>query len=263
MTQGTIKRDRWDRPLILQPDGKEEGYTRVTTFAGSLEDQSGIAKWKQRLTAIGLADRPDLLLSVAAHRDDKKELGKITEQALEAGGASTAANKGTAVHILTEMRDRGEELPVVAPEIKRDLDLYTAATAGMKVAEIEKFLVCDSLKAAGTADRIFEFGGQRYIGDLKTGSVDLGIVKIATQLSIYSRSAGYNEDTGERYPINVNQDWGIVIHLPVGVGEINLYWIDLNKGWDAAWLCKQVREFRKLKMRDLTHLISSSQEAAA
>lgn len=268
MTQGTIERDQWDRPLILQPDGTKEGYTRVTTHAGSLEDQSGIAKWKQRTTAIGLADRPDLVLAVAANRNDKRALGKIVEKAMEAGGASTSATNGDSVHLLSEKKDRGEELPPLPEPISRALDLYSRATAGMNVVEIEKFLVCDQLKAAGTTDRIYEWGGQRYIGDLKTGSgIELGIVKIAQQLAIYSRSAGYNEETGERTPINVNQDWGVVVHLPVGSGdtvgnEINLYWVDLNKGWEAALLSQQVREIRKLKLRDLTRLISSSQEAA-
>ena len=266
MTNGTIARDRWDRPLIVPPEGGTPvGYTRVTTFAGSIEDQSGLTKWKQRTTAIGLADRPDLMLAVNASRDDKRELGKLVDQAMEAGGASTSSNKGTAVHLLSEKLDRGETLPPGLPDdILRDLELYRAATHGMNIVEIEEFLVCDELQAAGTTDRIWEFGGNRYIGDLKTGQqIDLGILKIAIQLAIYSRSVAYDEDTGARSPINVSQDWGIVAHLPVEKGEINLYWIDLNLGWRGALLAQQVREIRKIKMKDAVSLISSSQEAAA
>lgn len=272
MTQGTIRRDRWDRPLILLPDrSKEAPYTRVTTLAGAIEDGFGITQWKMRTVAKGLAQRPDLLLSVSAHLEDKRELNKICDQALEAGGASAAATKGTAVHIFSEQIDRGEQLPpAIPPEIVRKLDLYQQYTAGMACVAIEEFLVCDELQAAGTADRIYEFGGSRYIGDLKTGAgIDLGIGKIAAQLAIYSRSVEYDEETAERRGLGVNQDWGIVVHLPAGRdGEpdrdlINLYWIDLNLGWRIAKHCYETRELRKLKMPDVVRLISSNEESAA
>ncbi|MEU7814059.1 hypothetical protein [Pseudonocardia sp. NPDC049154] len=272
MTQGTIKRDRWDRPLILPAGGgKEVPYTRVTTLAGAIEDGFGIGQWKMRNVAKGLAKRPDLLLSVSAHEDDTRELNKICEQAQEASGASAASTKGTAVHIFTEKLDGGEKLPpAIPPEVMRKLDLYQQYTAGMSCVAIEEFLVCDELQAAGTADRIYEFGGNRYIGDLKTGKgIDLGIAKIAAQLAIYSRSVEYDEETGERRTIGVNQDWGIVVHLPAGRdGEedrdlISLYWIDLNLGWRIAKHCYETREIRKLKMPDVVRLISTNEESAA
>ena len=34
-----IKRDRWGRPLILQPDGSSEPYIRASTMAGALDDR--------------------------------------------------------------------------------------------------------------------------------------------------------------------------------------------------------------------------------
>lgn len=272
MTQGTIKRDRWDRPLIVPREGgKEIPYTRVTTLAGAIEDGFGIGQWKMRNVAKGLARRPDLLLSVQAHEDNTRELNKICEQAQEASGASAASTKGTAVHIFTEKLDLGEKLPpAIPPEVMRKLDLYREYTAGMRCAAVEEFLACDKLQAAGTADRIYEFDGRRYIGDLKTGKgIDLGIVKIAVQLAIYSRSDEYDEETGERRSINVDQDWGLVVHLPAGRdGEedkdvISLYWIDLNLGWRVAKLCHEIREIRKLKMPDVVHLISTSEDSAA
>src|ERR1044071_2355859 len=93
-----VPRDHWGRPKIRQPDGRLVAYTRCTTYVGCMEDQYMINLWRQRLVATGLADRPDLLLSVAAHRNDRNALNRIVEQAAEAGKASAPANVGTALH---------------------------------------------------------------------------------------------------------------------------------------------------------------------
>ena len=243
-----IERDRWGRPLIVPPGGgKPKGYTRVTTFVGALEDTYNLEKWKMRQVALGLADRPDLLLSVAAHRDDKKQLNKACEQAVEAAKASAKATTGTALHALTEIIDRGGELPIIPDEARADLNAYQQATAGLNMVAIEQFGVHDELQAAGTWDRIVERDGQRFIADLKTGSIEWGLGKIAQQLALYSRCQGYDPYTGHRTPLNVHQSAGIVIHLPAGQARCDLYWIDLNAGWEAVQLSASVRNWRKRK----------------
>lgn len=50
-----LRRDRWDRPLILTPEGKEEGYRRVTTYIDVLEDKTTLVDWKQRVVVVGVA----------------------------------------------------------------------------------------------------------------------------------------------------------------------------------------------------------------
>ena len=45
--------------------------------------------------ALGLSQRPDLLLGVAAARDDKRRLDQLTESAKEAAAASAAAGVTT------------------------------------------------------------------------------------------------------------------------------------------------------------------------
>lgn len=50
-----LRRDRWDRPLILTPEGKEEGYRRVTTYIDVLEDKTTLVDWKQRIVVVGVA----------------------------------------------------------------------------------------------------------------------------------------------------------------------------------------------------------------
>lgn len=46
----TPERDRWGRPVI---DGQP--YTRISTLAKTLSDQTSLIKWAARVTAIGLA----------------------------------------------------------------------------------------------------------------------------------------------------------------------------------------------------------------
>lgn len=46
---------------IVGPDGKERGYTRVTTYIGCLEDQTMLMKWKSRILLEGVAAIDDLV----------------------------------------------------------------------------------------------------------------------------------------------------------------------------------------------------------
>lgn len=245
----TINRDRWGRPLVVPPDGgNPTPYTRATTVAGTLDDTHALTRWKQRQTAIGLADRPDLALAVTAHRGDKKQLDDVCEQAMEASQSSAKATTGTALHTLTEHIDRGEELPTIPDIVAADLDAYQQATAGLEVVAVEQFVVLDDLKIAGTADRIVRWNGLNFIADLKTGDIRYSLQKIAAQLAIYARGQAYHIDTGNREPLpEVYQTAGIVIHLPAGEARCELHWIDLKRGWEAVQLALQVRAWRKEK----------------
>ena len=252
-----IPRDRWGRPLVIPPGGgKPVAYTRVTTYIDVLEDKYNLQKWMQRMVAIGLASRPDLLLAVQAHRDSKPELDRLCEQAREAAEASAAATTGTALHALTEQVDRGGELPVVPPGAKASLEAYREATADLRVRHIERFLVQDRLQVGGTADRIVDYGGESYIADIKTGSIEYGALKIAMQLALYAHSAMYDPASGARTYHGASTTRGIIIHLPA-VAEpdeaaCHLHWVDLEAGWAAVQVAAQVREQRKRTFAQLT-----------
>lgn len=246
-----VPRDRYGRPLIVPPGGgKPVPYTRCTTYVGCLEDTYNLERWKCRQVAIGLADRPDLRLAVVAHRDDKNKLNEVCEQAIEAAKASAAANTGTALHALTEQLDRGTlDLSTVPTDYRPDITAYrdVIAAAGVTVEAIEQFGVHDHLKVAGTWDRIFTIKGRRYIADLKTGSIEYGMGKIAMQLAVYSRCQVYDVTTHQRTPLDVDQDRAIVIHLPAGTGKAFLYWVDIGSGCDAVDLAAKVRAWRARK----------------
>ena len=91
-----IPRDRYGRPLVVPPKGgKAIPYTRTTTVAGSLDDGTALVAWKLRMAAAGLTLRPDLLLAASAARDNKLEMDKLVEDAMEAAGATAQATIGT------------------------------------------------------------------------------------------------------------------------------------------------------------------------
>lgn len=260
-----VPRDRWGRPMIVpEGGGKAVAYTRCTTFVKAIDgDTSALAAWKQRMTAMGLAARKDLLMGVAMAGDgstpeSKKELNKLAEAAAEAAAASGAATIGTALHKLTERYDRGENLGKFPDEMRPDLEAYvrTTGNAGLKPVQVETFGVHDGLKVAGTWDRLNEWRGRHYIGDVKTGRVDdYSIGKIAMQLAIYSRCKRYNPATStrEEQP-EVDQDRAVIIVLPAGTGTCELVWVDIKAGWEAATtLAAPARKWQSwAKMKNLT-----------
>lgn len=251
-TAPEVERDRWGRPLITPPGGgKPVAYTRVTTYVGCLEDTFNLSRWQQRMVAIGLSQRPDLMLAVSStDPEEKKKLNELTEQAIEAARGTAAATIGTALHALTERIDRGEDVGVIPDAYTDDLAAYEKTTSALAIESIETFGVLDDIKVAGTWDRIVTLNGQSYIADIKTGSIQWGVGKIAMQLAAYSRAHQYDPATGQRAPLTVDQDKAIIIHLPAGQGECHLHWVDINAGWEAVQIAGQVRAWRARK--DLT-----------
>lgn len=248
--QVTIPRDRWNRPMIVPPDGgKPQAYTRCTTFVDCLEDKYNLQRWQLRQCAIGLANRPDLLLSVSAHRDDKQALNQVCEKAMEAAESSARSTMGTALHALCEQVDRGQPLGIVPPSARADVAAYLEATKDLEHVYIEQFSVRDSLKVGGTPDRVVRFDGEHYIADLKTGTdISWGALKIAMQLAVYAHATPYlAPGQREPYPFEINKDQAIVIHLPAGENRCELSFVDIAHGWEAVHVAATVRNFRAYK----------------
>lgn len=263
------REQRYKRPLIYPRGGPEAGkaipYRRVTTYVGVVEDMYNLQQWEKRMVALGLADRPDLQLAVTAHRDDKGKLNEICNKAKEAARASAGATTGTALHALTDMIDRGEELPTLPPGPAASLEKFREATAPLKTKAIELQVVFDpnttiDIATAGTADRLYAIGEgpkrRLYIGDTKSGNIELGTLKIAMQLALYARSQAYDVKTGERDTIGADYHRAIVMHLPAtddpAEARCELHWIDIEAGWKAVLVARDIWAARKAKFKDLT-----------
>ncbi|MEU5427598.1 hypothetical protein AB0H73_18615 [Streptomyces olivoreticuli] len=256
------------------------------------------------MTLLGAARRPSLLAPVLGvdyeSRAGKATLNALAERALDAAGANRKREHGTHLHTLSEYVDRGEALPSgTPPSDVADMAAYESATTMFDVVAMEQFVVVDELGVGGTFDRLLSYRGPGpdgepveglFIGDLKTGSVEYGALKMASQLAVYSHGEFYDHT---RFPVDrhdgvafaswkktpvapeqaakaysplppVSRDWGIIIHLPAGKAVCTLYWADLRAGWAAAQLAGDVRRMRGVKgaLRAFPAQVALSKSAA-
>jgi hypothetical protein len=249
-------KDRWGRYKISDPaSGKERGYTRVTTIAKVLDDSSSLADWKTRMAITGIVQRADLLAQASTSLDDRSKLNKIANDAIEAAGAYSRANLGTALHSITQQLDLGMK-PQILAGLQSDIETYVASIAawdfGMKKEWIEVLLINDEFEYAGTADRIVTTrDGKICIFDLKTGTdLSYSFGSIAVQLAMYANADWiYDWKTGERtaLPEGLDMKEGIICHLPAGEANCKFYTVDLEAGWEAAKMSFATRNWRKRK----------------
>lgn len=283
-----VPRDGWDRPLVVpQSGGKPKALARTTTFIDAIEDKSALSAWGRRMTLVGAARQPSILEAAGRldpeNAEDKRQLNALADRAVDLSGAHAKRERGTHLHTLSEYVDRGDPLPASASELDvRDMSAYMGATVHFEVEAVEQFVVVPELGVGGTFDRLLSYSGPgpdgrhiegRFIGDLKTGSVQYGALKMAAQLGVYSRGVLYDhtrfpvdatdkkalaawkkrvvpaEEAAQAYtPLpEVSQEWGIIIHLPAGSGECTLYWVNLEIGWRAAKLARDIRQMRGVR----------------
>lgn len=230
----------------------------------------------------------------------KQKLNRITKDAREAAGAGAKALTGTAMHTYSERIDacdtqeaKDAVIETAPAPYRDDLRAYVKITRYFEVVDMEGFCVVDHLRTGGSYDRILrvtaeglaqyeaDYGtpmrypsrvdgedgalvqaGDTFIGDVKTGHVDMGAGKIAMQMGVYSRAKKYDHTDGSRtdLPGDPRQDWGIVIHLPAGEGYAELLWFDIDAGYDAAErLAHEVHQWRKRK--DISYSFARVNEA--
>lgn len=248
-----IERDQWDRPKIIPPGGgKPVSYRRASTVAEVLEDHYGLNRWKMRLTAEGLAQRPDLVQAI--HTATSKEVGIICEEAFLQAGGDVASRNGTTMHALTDKIDKGEARPKgLPPHINAMLDAYARAMERFEYLDGERFVVQDKIKVAGTYDRrlLDTKTGEVLIGDLKTGqSIEHLALKTPAQVAVYASGVHYSLD-GEREPHGASRDRGLLIWLPwteePSAAVCDLKYLDLRIGRKTIMEAFRVEEFRKIK----------------
>ena len=258
-------RDRYGRYLVRSPDGEQLlSYTRATTVAETLSDRWNLELWAKRNVVAGMAIDPALVeaakgLDVKA---DKDALNDIAAKAQTLARAHDRADAGTRMHALAEIADLGLGLPedMTLAETE-DLLAYLSAmkAAGITVVPdmAERVVIHDDLRIAGTLDRIVDRGdGRLQVLDLKTGSsVHYAIREIAVQLAIYAYATHFYDWTNETrspMPADLDTTEALVAWLPLGEGRCEIIAVDLKAGWRGLELALAAREWRKLKMSDIT-----------
>lgn len=253
------RRDRWGRYMVLPPTAaKPVGYTRATTVAKALDDTSSLMAWGERMTAIGLSQRPDLLAEIALAGDDKTKLNAICGRAKEHGGATVRRDLGTSLHKVLE---DSFNIPNYQPPLQFAADVQAVhdqlRNAGLTVVAgmTERIVVLDDFQIAGTFDLLLQdVNGRTFIGDIKTGSnVSYGALAFSVQLALYSRAdnlyvqgeaADGSEDVREPMPA-VDQNTGIIVHVEPGSGVCTIHQLQLH--WELAEMAIEVRAARAMR----------------
>lgn len=81
-------------------------YGRPSGFGGALDNPYNLVKWKERQLLIGVAEIG--LDGMTFDPEDRDALDAIAARCHEAAGSSLAADRGTHIHLLLELADRGE-----------------------------------------------------------------------------------------------------------------------------------------------------------
>lgn len=251
-----VCRDGRDQPRIVLPDGTVRSYARSSSWGKPLEDLNALMGWKCRVTLLGVVAKPSLLdrarYVVDALENPRDALQSIANDALEVGGAHEQANRGTAVHGLTDIVDQGrwDELNNLPASIQQDLVAYRHMLDDYEVEPlaIETFTVQDDLRVAGTFDRLVLMEDDffkcpkclslTYISDLKTSRTVNYPHSWAVQLAIYANSQPYDIERRTRVSWAPRKPpcphRALLIHLPAHQARCDLYWIDIETGWQTA-----------------------------
>lgn len=246
LDDGDFRRNDKGQPLILPVGGGDPiAYRRATSYISVAEDDYGIHQWKRHLTVDAALewDAVDRNVWKIADWHGKSALAQM---AFVAAGGEVKANNGTRMHALTDLIDSGETGYVpdgVSPEEEDDLRAYRNAVAPLTLIHAEVKTVNDPLQVAGTPDRVWEYQGRRYIGDLKTGKIDAR--KCAMQTALYAHSRLYDVATGVRTDLDVDLERALIIHLPYGEAKARVLWVDIAAGWEGVQLCAQIHAWRK------------------
>jgi len=216
--------------------------------------------WAERMTAIGLSRRPDILAQIGDAENDKTQLNRLCEQAKEAGGATIRRDLGTALHSMLEhsITDPGYTVPPAhTDDIKAVHRLLAEHGLTADPDMCERIVVNDQHRIAGTFDLLLRHtDGRQVLADFKTGtSIDYSGVAFSTQLTIYANAdslyrQGVNADGSDdvREPMpNVATDHAYIIHCQPGSGVATLHRLTLDI--DLLDTALKVRDIRK--RRDL------------
>jgi hypothetical protein len=236
-----------------------------------LTQDPGLLEAVVRLVADGAArgDRPDVVVKKA-----KDVLNVLAEKAKSAAGTSERSAKGTALHKWAEQVDAGRTLlDDVPPEHREDVRAHVVGLAAAGIEPVphlmERTVAVVELGIMGTFDAVVRMPDGLYrIADSKTGSLEYNRDEIEAQLAVYARGAnahGIAQYSGEGDPkdwqnwtwvpltdasgqqIRVEEDWGVVLHLPQGQAQMQPYRVGLEAGWRTALLCREIKANQRAK----------------
>lgn len=242
------------RPKAVNPrTGKEQSWTRASTFAAELKNPHGLIRWKMRDLVMGLSLRPDLcrMLLAGTPIEDKAKADEIISQAIGMRAPEAKANEGTAAHTaLTRSWAHQDETP--EPEFLPLIQAFASALKehGLTPKAAEQRVLNLTYNSMGSLDWVFEEAdGTHVIGDVKTGDVDKAKREFAVQLAQYDGAEFlvHPDGTVEPIPWKLAHSHAVLVHVDLENGNaVSVYRVDLNIGRYGAGLAEQLRGWSKL-----------------
>lgn len=226
-------------PLIVPATGMEaEKYSRFSKY-DQISSLEWLGPWDIRTHLDGVAADPALLdawREARAAGADRSTIARLTTTIKRAGGGFVKSDRGTAVHEWTEKvwRDRSTVVPIeFALAVAAIFDALDAA--GLEIVDMERFVVDDKRRMAGTFDMIVrDADGDLYILDIKTGS--LYPITNCLQLGGYSRAPYYftqgvaldgSEDVRTPKP-EVSHDVAYIAQVDIDAGTCKIIPVDIS-----------------------------------
>ena len=252
-------------PLVsdMSDPNKTQRYRRPSSYGKPLDDDSALVEWRIWKSMIGVARSKALAAKVNACKDeDKAEKRALRDEATDKGAANESADMGTALHAMTVRWEDRADTDFDPPEqYVADLTAYSdmLTAYGLVSEHTEVHMVNDAYRAAGTADRIYRTTrelttpdglvwpvGTLFLGDLKTGQkLDFSLPGYCVQCAIYADGVFYDVKAERRMPTpEINRQWCLIVHLPVGGAKCELLWISVEIGLRGALLAFDVKEWQ-------------------
>lgn len=250
-------------PMVMI-DGKNERYSRPSSFAKPLDDESALTSWKIDRGCIGVAhDRALQARWIAVSDEDRDTKGKLREDSISAGRGAERADIGTALHAMSVRFETDLKFSPPQPYLD-SLQAYMNEMTRLNLSTVrsEFHTVNREYRCAGTADRLYEACsplvapngdvlpvGTLIVGDLKTGEkLEYSKAAYAVQLALYAEGEFYDVLTDELVATPpINRDWAIIVHMPADQpGVCEFLWIDLEVGRWGAYLVQQIKLWRKM-----------------
>jgi hypothetical protein len=252
------------------------GVQSVTNLVGAFEDTRALSTWEQALALVGLALAPELhgemvlivheAISRGVPYDDKtlramlagypgRAGESIIGRAKDIAKANAAAQRGTNAHRAWEHRGKTGELIGTSEHTRIVLEterLLEEAGLERIIGLSERVVRNVEVKAAGRFDDILleRSTGRLLMSDLKTQSAAFySWMTVDAQLAVYANAEYMLSEDGRGYvqgpaSFGVDDNEGVILHVPSDGGQPRLERADLVQGWETAKLARRVVDHR-------------------
>jgi len=249
-------------PQVVDKEGKNQRLSRPSGWGKVLDDENALVNWKIDTAIKGVAQDEALRArAMAVKDDDRSTKSSIREAAIQAGRGNQASDIGTALHAMSERWEQEPDFDPGSP-YRESLEAYSKEMERLALATelFEYHVVNLEYRAAGTCDRLYRLTkplmtpkgemldvGTLIVGDLKTGKkLDFSLPGYTVQMALYAQGEMYDVVSDQFRPTPpINQDWGLLVHMPADKAECNIQWIDLAVGNYGAYLVHEIRGWRK------------------